>query len=59
MAANKANLVQLSDDEDKSWTWAFTHYKDDGCSDAVADQKAWEAVCEEFPHLREYDGAKS
>ena len=56
--AKKRRLAKLTAEEDKAWTTAFVHYKDDGKTDSRADRMAWRDVQEQFPRLKQYDGCK-
>ena len=50
-------LAQFTDAEEKAWQHALAFYLDQGMSDGQADAAAWKDVQEEFPRLKDYDGA--
>lgn len=49
--------AKLTSEEDAVWTNAFIYWVNEGLSDIKADRKAWEDTVEQFPRLKEYDGA--
>jgi hypothetical protein len=52
----KAKLTEL---QDKRYGQLFEIGKGQGMSDLAADCEAWEGLCEEWPELREFDGAEA
>jgi|SRR5579859_1123985 len=50
-------LARFTDEEERAWQHAFAFYLDHGMSDDQADAAAWKDVQEEFPRLKDYDGA--
>lgn len=56
---SKRKLVQLTAEQNKVWTKLFEHEANSGCSGKEADRRAWVGLCEQYPELRQYDGAKA
>jgi len=51
-------LAKLTPDEDRIWQKYFAWYCDNGWTDEQADKKAWGDLQNEFPRMREFDGAE-
>jgi len=51
-------LATLTPEEDQAWVKAFVYYLDEGRTDAQADAAAWADLQEQFPRLKDFDGAK-
>jgi hypothetical protein len=56
-AAARRKLAKLTPEEDKVWVTLFAIAINGGASSRDADREAWEGLCEQFPELKEYDGA--
>ena len=54
----KRKLATLTAAENKRWEWLFSWAVNNGYTQRAADREAWKGLCEEFPRLRKYDGAK-
>lgn len=54
----KKRLVTLTSEQDKIWVKLFENAANGGATDLQADKLAWEGLCEQFPHLRVFDGAR-
>ena len=54
----RRKLATLTTAENKRWEWLFSWAANNGYTQAAADKEAWKGVCEEFPRLRRYEGAK-
>ena len=58
-ARKQRRLATLTPDEDAAWVYALNYYiEDEGMGDSRADRAAWKDVQQQFPRLKEYDGAK-
>jgi hypothetical protein len=53
------NLATLTPAENKRWEQLFSWAVNDGYTQAAADKEAWKGLCEEFPRLQRFDGAKA
>ena len=54
----RPKLAALTPAEDYRWEQLFSSAINSGYSEKRADADAWRGVCEEFPRLRRYDGAR-
>lgn len=55
----KRKLATLTVEEKKVWESLFTHNVNSGMRVKAADAEAWKGLCEQFPRLRKFDGAKA
>lgn len=53
----KKKRAKLTPEEDKAWTQKFIFYIDEGKTELQADKQAWKEMVEEFPRLKNFDGA--
>jgi hypothetical protein len=54
----RRKLAALTSAENKRWEWLFSWAVNNGYTQSAADIEAWRGLCEEFPRLRKYEGAK-
>jgi hypothetical protein len=54
----RRKLATLTSAENKRWEWLFSWAVNGGYAQLAADREAWRGLCEEFPRLRKYEGAK-
>lgn len=64
MATKKGNrrvkrLATLTPTQDKRYGQLFEIAMGMGCGQSRADREAWRGICEEWPTLNRYDGAKA
>jgi len=51
-------LATLTVEQDSVWTKLFSSNVNSGMNERAADREAWSGLCEQFPELRAFDGAK-
>lgn len=56
--SSKRNLATLTPEENAVWCELFAVGVNGGLHESDADAEAWRGLCEQFPRLREFDGAK-
>ena len=52
-------LAKLTPVEDKAWTKAFNYWSMESFDPDEADERAWIAVQNEFPRLKDFDGCEA
>jgi hypothetical protein len=58
-ARMRRKLATLTIAENKRWEWLFSWAVNNGYTQRAADKEAWKGLCEEFPRLRKFDGARA
>lgn len=59
-STNKRRLARLTVEEDAAWDVAFEYYgnnSDEELTDEEIAELAWKDIQEQFPRLKDYDGA--
>jgi hypothetical protein len=55
----RRNLAALTAAENKRWEQLFSWAVNSGYTQRAADREAWRGLCEEFPRLMKFDGARA
>jgi hypothetical protein len=58
VSVGNPNTAMLTPEEDSAWNHAWEYYVNQGYDDNTAGQMAWKDIQQQFPRLREYQGAR-